>query len=119
MDDTKTKMENLNKEIFNLETEIIMKKYQLVSDWEGYEKNKLFLMEKIDSETDELGKRLFTNESKRKLRFEELMMPNHELKVLKNQLETDDAELKKQISKLEFMKRLFDINEIFQRGIKQ
>lgn len=113
----KTKLEELNQTIYDKELSVLVNKNEINNGQLRYETESLALMAVIANEKEVItGKPLYSNDNKRKVRFEELMSEGHSLKTLKDQLDGDEYKVKIIEKEISHLKRKFQIEMLFAKA---
>jgi len=117
--DLHTELDELNKQIKNMEDHQVLARTNLAIGEERHANEKVLLMNKIAMEKDDKGKPMFSNETKRQAQYNRLMIVGHPLHTLNAQLKDDRTELEYSFNELGFLKRKFQILLLIRLGGKE
>jgi len=99
----------INEKILGMQQQIIKKQFEILNGEERAKIQELGIINEIANVIDLNGKPKYSNESKRRAAFNELMTEDHPLTVLKKQLKDDDFKLKLKRVECDFLLRQLDI----------
>ena len=112
----KEELDEINKQNKEIQDLIAHARKQILNGEYKYEVEKIVVMNNIARETDEeTGKKVYSNESRRKEQFITLMETGHPLATLKHQLEEDREKLELKESERDFLRRRIQIFDITTR----
>jgi len=105
----KEQLDELNTELHKMEDVQVLARVTLALRDKRFADEKIVLMNNIAMEKDDVGKPMYSNDTKRQAAFREAMVTGHPLRTLEAQLNDDRTKIEYSYNELGYLKRKFQI----------